>query len=164
MFLVNSRHRRFSATPFGSTCETLHLMGAHLLPRLRCHFAEFLNQGSLKRLGILSPPTCVGLRYGHLISSLEAFLGSMGSATLFPKSGSSSPLSVDKAPDLPGASAYRLEPAYPIAGWPTLLRPPITQTLTRWYRNINLLPIAYAFQPRLRGRLTLSRLTLLRKP
>src|SRR3979409_2605259 len=26
---------------------------AHLLPKLRCHFAEFLNQGSLTRLGIL---------------------------------------------------------------------------------------------------------------
>jgi hypothetical protein len=53
-------------------------MGAHLLPKLRCHFAEFLNQGSLKRLRILSSPTCVGLRYGHQINSLEAFLGSMG--------------------------------------------------------------------------------------
>jgi hypothetical protein len=56
-------------------------MRAHLLPRLRCHFAEFLNQGSLKRLGILSPPTCVGLRYDHLTISLEAFLGSLGLAS-----------------------------------------------------------------------------------
>ena len=31
-------------------------------------------------------------------------------------------------------------------------------------RNINLLPIDYAFLPRLRGRLTLSRLALDRKP
>jgi len=31
-------------------------------------------------------------------------------------------------------------------------------------RNINLIPINYAFQPRLRGRLTLRRLTLHRKP
>ena len=59
-----------------------HLMVAHLIPKLRCHFAEFLNQGSLKRLGILSQPTCVGLRYDHQIISLEAFLGSMGSVTL----------------------------------------------------------------------------------
>ena len=42
-------------------------------------FAEFLNQGSLDRLRILYVPTCVGLGYGHLISSLEDFLGSMGS-------------------------------------------------------------------------------------
>jgi hypothetical protein len=30
---------------------------AHLIPKLRCQFAEFLNHGSLKRLGILYPPT-----------------------------------------------------------------------------------------------------------
>lgn len=47
---------------------------------------------------------------------------------------------------------------------PTFLRPPIVQTNTRWYRNINLLSIAYAFQPRLRSRLTLSGRAFLRKP
>src|SRR4030067_2422664 len=55
----------------------------HLLPKLRCHYAEFLNQSSLKRLGIFSPPPCGGLRYDHLIDLLEAFLGSMGSVTYF---------------------------------------------------------------------------------
>ena len=35
---------------------------------------------------------------------------------------------------------------------------------TFWFRNINLIPIDYAFQPRLRGRLTLFRLSLNRKP
>jgi hypothetical protein len=34
----------------------------------------------------------------------------------------------------------------------------------RWYRNINLFPINYAFRPRLRDRLTLRRLPLRRKP
>ena len=82
MFLVNSRYRHFSAAPFSSTCKLLHLQRAHLLPKLRCHFAEFLNQGSLKRLGILSLSTCVGLRYDHLAISLEAFLGSMGPISL----------------------------------------------------------------------------------
>ena len=33
-----------------------------------------------------------------------------------------------------------------------------------WPRNINLVPIDYAFRPRLRGRLTLLRLTLSRNP
>ena len=84
MFLVNSRYRHFSETSFSSAREVLHLYEAHLLPKLRCYFAEFLNQGSLKRLGILSLPTCVGLRYDHLVISLEAFLGSMGSISLFP--------------------------------------------------------------------------------
>ena len=36
-----------------------------LLPKLRGHFAEFLSHVSLDRLGILFPPICVGLRYGH---------------------------------------------------------------------------------------------------
>src|ERR1051325_3551460 len=35
---------------------------------------------------------------------------------------------------------------------------------TRWPRTINLVPIDYAFRPRLRGRLTLRRLTLRRNP
>jgi hypothetical protein len=37
-----------------------------LLPKLRGQFAEFLSRRSLERLGILSLPTCVGLKYGHL--------------------------------------------------------------------------------------------------
>ena len=85
MFLVNSRYRHFSAASFGSTSKLFYLIEAHLLPKLRCHFAEFLNQGSLKRLGILSPPTCVGLGYDHLNISIEAFLGSMGLVSLFCK-------------------------------------------------------------------------------
>ena len=45
-------------------CDQLAL--APLLPKLRGHFAEFLNKGSPVRLRILSSPTCVGLRYGRL--------------------------------------------------------------------------------------------------
>ena len=48
--------------------------------------------------------------------------------------------------------------------YPILLRPPITQTAGRWYRNINLLSIVYAYRPRLRSRLTLSGRAFLRKP
>lgn len=50
-----------------------------LLPKLRGHFAEFLNHSSLVRLGILYLTTCVGLGYGPCVYSLEAFLGSIGS-------------------------------------------------------------------------------------
>ncbi len=35
-----------------------------LLPKVRRQFAEFLQHTSLKRLGILYHPTCVGLGYG----------------------------------------------------------------------------------------------------
>ncbi len=137
----------------------------HLLPKLRCHYAEFLNQGSLKRLGIFSPPTCVGLRYDHLIGLLEAFLGSMGSVTYSRLLGNViTSRCFNGVPDLPKTPTYRLEPGHPTPGRPTLLRPPIAQTPTRWYRNINLFSIAYASQPRLRDRLTLRGLTLLRNP
>ena len=42
--------------------------------------------------------------------------------------------------------------------------PPSVITVGTWYWNINQLAIAYAFRPRLRSRLTLSRLALLRNP
>ena len=57
-----------------------------------------------------------------------------------------------------------LKHAQPTACLPILLRPPITQMVRRWYRNINLLSIAYAYRPRLRSRLTLSGRAFLRKP
>src|SRR5205814_9913084 len=46
--------------------------------------------------------------------------------------------------------------AYPV--------PPSVIAVGTWYRNINLLSIAYALRPRLRSRLTLRRLALLRNP
>ena len=52
-----------------------------LLPKLRGHFAEFLNHSSLELLSILYLTTCVGLGYGPHKNSLEAFLGSIGSLT-----------------------------------------------------------------------------------
>ena len=41
------------------------LSWAPLLPKLRGHFAEFLNNASSVGLRILSSSTCVGLRYGY---------------------------------------------------------------------------------------------------
>src|SRR5690606_21567652 len=64
VFLLNSRGSRFTATPLGSRSKSYHLQRAHLIPKLRCQFAEFLHPSSLKRLRILIPPTCVRLRYG----------------------------------------------------------------------------------------------------
>ena len=76
MFLVNSRLDLFTAAPSRSSRKGFHNNEALLIPKLRSEFAEFLNEGSLERLRILSSPTCVGLRYGHLDSSLqELFLG-----------------------------------------------------------------------------------------
>ena len=46
-----------------------------LLPKVRGQFAEFLDKGSLDRLGILYLPTSVGVRYGHpsLITRAKLF-------------------------------------------------------------------------------------------
>src|SRR5690625_6865815 len=73
MFLINSRLGLFTAAS--------SLKEAPLLPKLRGHFAEFLNESSPAHLRILIVPTCVGLRYGHLQTWLEAFLGSVESET-----------------------------------------------------------------------------------
>ena len=94
MFLVNSRYRHFSAAPSRSTGEPLHADGALLLPKLRSHFAEFLNESSLKRLRILTLPTCVGLQYSHHTDSLRGFSWQHGINQFVSLSDSSSPLSV----------------------------------------------------------------------
>ena len=58
------------------SCElTPPAQQAPLLPRLRGHFAEFLDRSWLVHLWILTSPTCVGLRYGLRTHWLEAFLG-----------------------------------------------------------------------------------------
>ncbi len=58
MFLLNSCLNLFSAACFQ----------APLLPKLRGHFAEFLDNASPAGLGLLALPTCVGLRYGYVQS------------------------------------------------------------------------------------------------
>ncbi len=57
---------------------------APLLPKLRGQLAEFLSEGSLVHLSLLSQPTCVGLGYGRPDSSLEAFLGGRASMPSLP--------------------------------------------------------------------------------
>ena len=61
-----------------------HPQVATLLPKLRVHFAEFLNESSHKRLRILAPPTCVGLRYGQItVEAARGFSWQLGSVTFF---------------------------------------------------------------------------------
>jgi len=89
-------------------------------------FAEFLQHGSLKRLGILYLPTCVGFGYGLRWSYFQG------------------PVHCPEQSNKPRQ---------------------FTRSVTsNWFRNIHLIPIDYAFRPRLRGRLTLRRLALRRNP
>ena len=142
MFLVNSRLGLFSAAS----------LEAPLLPKLRGHFAEFLNKGSPVRLRILSSPTCVGLRYGRLFDIPATFLASVKSHASL----------LVFAP----SSAQALRPAYFTTEHPRLeteltitrlmLSFCVIASFSRRCRNLNLLSIAYDFRPRLRSRLTLG--------
>lgn len=77
--MINSRFPLVSAAPIPSHQQVVIKVGAPLLPKLRGHFAEFLNHDSLDRLSILYLTTCVGLGYGQFEPRADAFLGSIGS-------------------------------------------------------------------------------------
>ena len=103
-----------------------------LLPKLRRQFAEFLNHSSPARLGILYPPTCVGMGYGHHVSSLLGFSWQHGIDD-FAVCRSASRLSV------PSSNSHRNPPTrlpgdYHRPGSSILLRPPsvIRQRLGRF--------------------------------
>jgi hypothetical protein len=121
VFLVNSRLGLVTAATGGGAPRGRQPPVAPLLPRLRGQVAEFLNQCSLDRLGMLYLPTCVGLGYGLPGRSLEAFLGSRGSPTS-PVLGSASCLRLaDPTRGLPPAgfawrAPYTLAPRLPARG------------------------------------------------
>ena len=150
MFLLNSCLSLFSAA-----CSSQ----APLLPKLRGHFAEFLNNASPAGLGILSPSTCVGLRYGydmshsgfswHMVRVLRYFL-SLHITPPAPPGGFSSPAPPALVPVFPfPANAFHMRPH---------------SSVMPQYRNLHLLSIGYAFLPRLRSRLTRGRSALPRNP
>jgi len=107
------------------------------------------------------PPVSVLVRARAF--SLEAFLGGRASGTRRLRA-SCIRTSGYAAPDLPRATPTCLAQDNHRLGSHSLPRPPIGQTKATWYGNINPLAIDYAFRPRLRSRLTLSRRTLLRNP
>ena len=105
---------------------------ALLLPKLRSHYAEFLNNPSPVGLRILSSSTCVGLRYGRFLCTSHLFSPQIFVASLLNFSpfrpGQPTPGS-----DFTNVSVY-------LNG----LRP----------RNLSRVCIDYAFRPSLSSRLT----------
>ena len=162
MFLVNSRLGRFTAAASSYTRKGLHSTAAPLLPKLRGHFAEFLFEGSSDRLGILYLPTCVGFGTGtsHLPRRFSWRHGGGHfalNALGIPSQARGRRISLSAAlRGYPRSTIAWVLLAYPV--------PPSVIAVGTWYRNINLLSIAYACRPRLRSRLTLRRLALLRNP
>jgi hypothetical protein len=101
----------------------LHLLPVPLLPKLRGHFAEFLDRKSLEHLRLLASPTCVGLRYGHVVSSpTRLFLAACVTRPL-------------RVPKDPSASALGCPDGFPGPGSPTTLHrhnhPPTASLLLR---------------------------------
>ncbi len=127
------------------------------------NFAEFLNAGSLARLRIFISPTCVG--FGTVPESLnlrDYFSAPWLHALRFsvdPHRLNHSPQPADLPADL---ISSRLRPGLPSPGCTS----PHASSLRNFqgYGNMNPFPIDYAFQPRLRGRLTLGRRPLPRNP
>ena len=149
MFLVNSCLSHFSAAT----------LVAPLLPKLRGHFAEFLDNASPAGLRILSSSTCVGLRYGcaRNDSGFSRHV-SVSLPYLF---------SVHVTPcDLVSGFANPPDPTLvPVSSFPAtdLAMRPHSSVRTQ-YRNLHLLSIGYGSRPHLRSRLTQGRSALPWKP
>jgi hypothetical protein len=162
VFLVNSRLGLFTAAPSGSGRKSFTLLGRSLSRSYGAILpSSFTRVISITLVFSTCPPVSVLVR--ARASSLEAFLGGMASGTRR-LIASWHRASGYAAPHLTRATPTRLPQDNHRLGFPSLPRPPIGQTDATWYRNINLLAIDYAFRPRLRSRLTLSRRTLLRNP
>ena len=109
VFLINSRQSLSSATWYSHQ--------ATLLPKLRVHFAEFLNAGSLARLRILSSPTCVGLRYGPCQVYLRDYFSAPGLVRSSPSRRSAPLNGLAQEVDLPAPlNTLPLRPELPFSG------------------------------------------------
>ena len=164
MFLVNSRLGQFTAAPSGSTRMGFTLPGR---PFSRTYGANLPSSltivSSLTSVCSTCPPVSVigtgtrilprGFSRRHGIGDWPA----VKPAGIAPRVKTPSRISLRRLATCLPQDDHRL-------GSLTLPRHPIGHNGTTWYRNINLLAIGYAFRPRLRSRLTLSRRTLLRKP
>ena len=149
--------------PLGSAQEP-HVPGAPLLPKLRGHFAEFLLHGSLEHLRLLASPTCVGLRYGRTKHSPTGLFSAASLGDPWQdKSCTRRPVS-PPTPSLKGARLHRCIGTTNTRRPLCFRVPPFGQTHFARHGNLDPFPIAYASRPRLRGRLTLGRLALPRKP
>ena len=92
VFLVNSRYPLACATPQGSARKRTSPEGVSLIPKAREWFAEFLDQDSLDRFGILYQTTSVGLGYGRHRALAPKLFSAEGITGFAPLGGPSSRL------------------------------------------------------------------------
>ena len=114
-----------------------------LIPKLRMHFAEFLNEGFLAHLRIFSPPACVGFGTGgcRLVRSFSRQLGSCD----FDSSEDLSPhrFSAFRTGDLPPVQPTALDALFQPRAHTSFCVTPSSSIRNR-YRNFYRLPFAYA--------------------
>ena len=120
-------------------CASRHCPGGPLLPKLRGYFAEFLNEVSPARLGILVPSHLCRFWYGW----------HFGVATLFWEAWTHglAEASLRSARPFPAVQGIAIDPRH--CPSPTSRMDPPCQC-----RNVDLPSIGYAFRPGLRCRLT----------
>ena len=161
--MVNSRLGRFTAAISGFNPQGVITLAWRPFSR---SYGAILPSSFSRVLPIAlvfstCPPVSVLVRARP--TSLDAFLGGMASRTSASTASASrlrlNGRRISLSPALrgyPRSTIAWVPLAYPV--------PPSVIAVGTWYRNINLLSIAYALRPRLRSRLTLSRLALLRNP
>ena len=135
------------------------LSQAPLLPKLRGHFAEFLNNASSVGLRIFSLPTCVGLRYGFILYN-SSF--SRHSLCMLPYCNFGPRRATALCTGFSWYTAPALVRVFPFPAHASRMRPCSSDKIK--YRNFSLLSIGYGFRPHLRSRLPQSRSALLWKP
>ena len=122
--MINSRSPLFSATPTSSTRACVSPVVVPLLPKLRGHFAEFLNHSSPARLSIFYLTTCVGYGYGPYMHIARGFSRQYRITNITPM-GYASRLTLLTTGFDQCCRATRLH-RNPISGLATSLRHPIT--------------------------------------
>ena len=133
-----------------------------LIPKLRMYFAEFLNEGFLAHLRILSLPTCVGFSTGTLYL-VRSFSWQRGSCD-FNFSVELSPCQFSTLMQgFASASVYRLRRTFPTVRSHSFLRHSV---LKRFSVVSEFSPIVHRilFSSLLRSRLTPDRRALSGKP
>ena len=118
---------------------------AILFPKLRMHFAEFLNEGFPAHLRILSPPTCVGFGTGGRLLvrsfSWQCSAAEFRLTVVFPIYRFSALLYGDLPPYKPTAFDTHIQSR---AQLPSCVTPSSNEDARYW--NFRQLSIAYAFR------------------
>ncbi len=131
-------------------CPSRHCPGGPLLPKLRGYVAEFLNEVSLARLGILVPSHLCRFWYGRHFGIAALFWGAwvhgLASGKPAARPGGSPP--GGRRPSAPATALLRRRRSNPPCRC----------------GNVDPLSIGYAFRPGLRPRLTPGGRTLPGKP